>query len=229
MITRLDSCNDRLTCITQRVVQDVFHLSEHVDAIRSRSVECIFVRANTDYPQCLMKVMGFKGFKDFQLRPKDNARVHGLQERFLQEDQNRGFRMLAAGEIELREVANHQPQGAAKPMDLVRELLYEVVMWADAVCTTPHVAGEVTYLAYNKKIATATVLDEAGAMSGDERQLPPTVMTMGETREGKCANMFARYARVSILEHAKRSGWPCLPGTEHPGRAHFLRGNHTRL
>lgn len=47
---KLDSPKDRLTSISQAVVQDVFHLSEDVDAIRERPVECIFVRVSKETP-----------------------------------------------------------------------------------------------------------------------------------------------------------------------------------
>lgn len=38
-------------------------------------------------------------------------------------------------------------------------------MCADVVCTTPHASGEGSYQNLNKTIASATILDEAGAMS----------------------------------------------------------------
>ena len=37
--------------------------------------------------------------------------------------------------------------------------------------------------------------------AGDDRQLPPTVMTLNKKRGGKCANTFAYPAKISILEH----------------------------
>lgn len=50
MATKLDSYEDRLICITQGVVQDVFYLPEDVNDIRPRSVECIFIRTSTGPP-----------------------------------------------------------------------------------------------------------------------------------------------------------------------------------
>lgn len=83
-----------------------------------------------------------------------------------------------------------------------------IVESADAVFTTPHLAGEHPYDAANAS-ADAVILDDAQAMlqadailawgagcrpcamAGDPEQMPPTVMTCGEKRGGRCANMFS--------------------------------------
>lgn len=113
--------------------------------------------------------------------------------------------------------------------ELVLDLLTRVVLAADVVLTTPHASGDSQYAAFNKT-AKAVVLDEAGAMlqadalqvwgegcrvcvlAGDEKQLQPTVMTIHKTdkKTGMATNSFAQLARVSVLEHLKRTGWPCF-------------------
>lgn len=112
------------------------------------------------------------------------------------------------------------------PRALFQDLANEIVLMANAVCTTPFVSSQDIYAIYNSEVAKASVLDDAGAMhtadavtvwkadgrpvlmTGDPQQLPPTVMTMSETRNGKMANWYAHYARISILEQLQRSGYP---------------------
>lgn len=83
-------------------------------------------------------------------------------------------------------------------MGVVRDLIAEVIASADAVCTTPYTSDEKVYELFKPTIARGVVLDEAGAMhqadamqvwgpgcrpcvlAGDERQLPPAVMTDGQ-------------------------------------------------
>ncbi|KAJ4326052.1 hypothetical protein N0V84_003272 [Fusarium piperis] len=117
-----------------------------------------------------------------------------------------------------------------------------IVQYANAVCTTPHASTRKPYKLFKEK-ADAVVLDEAGAMwkadalqvigqtlrpvamAGDENQLPPTVMTLMDRRDGNMLNQFAPDARTSILEHFKRTGQACFllngAGTQgRPGAAH---------
>src|SRR5262249_12976611 len=135
-----------------------------------------------------------------------------------------------AGEIDFDEVEAKTPKGARSDSApaLVRDLLIFIIQAARAVCTTPHASGDQVYAEFNAKKAKGVIMDEAGAMlqadallvwgqgcrpcakAGDPRQLPPTVMSHGEKREGRCANMFSDLARVSELEQERRSGWPCF-------------------
>jgi hypothetical protein len=114
------------------------------------------------------------------------------------------------------------------PRTMIKKFAAIVLYCADAVCTTPFQASDVDYRAWNRGAAKATVLDEAAAMlmtdalcvwvndgrplsvAGDERQLPPTVCNMASMRLGKVANPFAYLARISVLEHAKKTHWPCF-------------------
>lgn len=47
-------------------------------------------------------------------------------------------------------------------------------------------------------------------LAGDERQLPPTVMSANEKLGGVCVNMFAYQSTISVLEKLRKSGWPCF-------------------
>jgi hypothetical protein len=175
-----------------------------------------------------LKVIGFAGYT---LSDTDSDELHRLRRKFLADKEYHAFRLLVAGRIKLHELDIYQPQGVdtSTPYSVISGLFSEVVMCADAVCTTTYASRDLrVYEVFNVGLARATVLDEAGAMSmgsalmawiddgrpcvmaGDEKQLPPTVMTMGERRGDKCANMFANFLRVSILEHAKRTGFPCF-------------------
>ncbi|KAM0440830.1 hypothetical protein ACHAPT_000131 [Fusarium lateritium] len=108
------------------------------------------------------------------------------------------------------------------------DLFYKCILqYAQAICTTPHASTSNPYKRY-KLMADAVVLDEAGAMwkadalqvigqylrpvamAGDENQLPPTVMTLMDKKDGNMLNRFAPDARTSILEHFKRSGQACF-------------------
>jgi len=45
---KLDGRAERLTCLTQSVVHEVFWLSEDVDAIRARPVRCMFLKLSDE-------------------------------------------------------------------------------------------------------------------------------------------------------------------------------------
>jgi len=176
----------------------------------------------------LLKVVHFA---QFHLEEMDCPRLHSLRERFDAKPQYKGLRLFVAGDISFHEVARYLPSGKDEdtPMGVVRDLITEVIASADAVCTTPYTSDGKVYELFKTTIARGVVLDEAGAMhqadamqvwgpgcrpcvlAGDERQLPPAVMTDGQRDiEGNFMNMFSLHARISILEHVKRSGWPCF-------------------
>lgn len=140
-----------------------------------------------------------------------------------------GLRLWLAGNISFSEIEDKTPseklEGSA---NLVRSLLARIVESADAVCTTPYTAAEHPFDKANAS-ADAVILDDAHAMlqadallawgagcrpcamAGDPEQMPPTVMTNGEKRNGRCANMFSQFARVSVLDQLRYTGWLCFP------------------
>lgn len=109
--------------------------------------------------------------------------------------------------------------------------MVKIIMQADAVCTTPHLAGDdqLPYYTYNRECAKAVVPEDAGAMhvadalqvwgpgcrpcvlGGDGQQVPAAIMGR-ELRNGLAANMFHEQARLSVLAKLERSGWPSFPG-----------------
>ncbi|EAQ84087.1 hypothetical protein CHGG_10491 [Chaetomium globosum CBS 148.51] len=44
-------------------------------------------------------------------------------------------------------------------------------------------------------------------LAGDERQLTPTVMRHGESRQGRIVNVYSHQSKASVLEKLRRSGW----------------------
>lgn len=142
------------------------------------------------------------------------------------------MRRFVVGEIKFAEIPGSDegmntpagPDAPISPTKLLRTLLVSIVNAADAVCTTPHASWDRPYKAFNEA-SDAAILDEAGAMckadalivwgtqcrpcvmAGDEKQLAPLIMNPNRNR-------FAAEGRTSILEHLKRSGYPCLILTE---------------
>ncbi|KAK5659499.1 hypothetical protein OQA88_700 [Cercophora sp. LCS_1] len=120
--------------------------------------------------------------------------------------------------------------GGRRGEGLVGELLSLIVDAADALVTTPHMYGEPLYIGFRDNIARGIALNEAGAMKqqdvilamdrglrpcllgGDEKQLTPTVMTHAkrDTITEKPLNMFASFAKISVLEHLKRTSYPFI-------------------
>lgn len=106
------------------------------------------------------------------------------------------------------------------PRRLIGVLLESIISVAQVICTTPHVSRDKHY--NGSRLAADTILlDEAGAMhqadanmvwgprmkpcimAGDDRKWQLTVME-------KTRNRFAADGRISILDHLKRSSYPCF-------------------
>ncbi|KAG5759196.1 hypothetical protein H9Q72_012672 [Fusarium xylarioides] len=100
----------------------------------------------------------------------------------------------------------------------IGRLMREVVRCANFVTVTPAMAGSQPYKSFNASHAKAALFDEAAAMHrtdglmvfgnsmrpvfavGDEKQLPPTLLTMGETYpDGTAVNRFGQDAKLSWL------------------------------
>ncbi|KAK3360832.1 P-loop containing nucleoside triphosphate hydrolase protein [Lasiosphaeria ovina] len=160
---------------------------------------------------------------------KDNfpPRLQSVREQF-DGARYRGLRQFVQGAGDYSDAGyDDGEKGFVTPDALVVELLIAMVSQADAVCTTPHGSEDRLYRMY-KKGARGIVLDEAGAMlqadmalvwgpgsrpcamAGDHHQLPPTIISKGANRDGKCYNHFELLARESALEKIMSSGWPCI-------------------
>jgi hypothetical protein len=163
-------------------------------------------------------------FKNFSLDMHDSPAILEGAKAFATFPKFGALRDWVGGKIDYRDI---DAQGSDSPRAVLRSLAITILRKADAVCTTPFLAMDPKYSAWNRR-AKVTVLDEAGAMlmvdavsvwipdgrplrmAGDERQLPPTVMNKGEVRNGLTANRFGYMASISILQHAKGVAWPCF-------------------
>ncbi|KAF7536036.1 hypothetical protein G7054_g4913 [Neopestalotiopsis clavispora] len=159
----------------------------------------------------LFKVVGFGSYA---LAYHDRAEVLlTMRQKFRAHDDYKRLRHFVRGKVQ---DADREPQ----QWSLVEALLQDLVNGADFVATTPHASGNSLYKEYRDN-SDAVVFDEAGglhktdalmvwgptcrmcAMAGDEKQLGVVVS------EHK-RNNFARHAAVSILQHLKNFGYPCL-------------------
>ncbi|KAF5625052.1 hypothetical protein F52700_9427 [Fusarium sp. NRRL 52700] len=94
----------------------------------------------------------------------------------------------------------------------------ELVRWANFVTMTPAMAGSQPYKSFNPSYTKAALFHEAAAIHwtdglimygnstrpifavGDEKQLPPTLLTMGDTYpDGTAVNRFGQDAKLSWL------------------------------
>ncbi|KAJ5015704.1 hypothetical protein K4K57_012852 [Colletotrichum sp. SAR 10_99] len=180
-------------------------------------------------------VLKIVGFGNYRLNTHDSGKLHDLRLQYLAlpaYDPLRRF--FACGKSwddivtdwETKYPGPNDSDLMRKPENLLSNLMTSLISRADVLATTPHVAKDNAYICFTRQIAKASVLDEAGAMNvpqallgwpnfrawllaGDERQLPPTVMTLHEKDpSGNFVNKFARHLRVSALERFRRIGWP---------------------
>ncbi|KAK4234512.1 hypothetical protein C8A03DRAFT_37707 [Achaetomium macrosporum] len=171
----------------------------------------------------LLKTVGAPGYK---LAENDPHALHKLHSKFQEDRRYNNLRLFLQGKSGS---LWKQPEGASdstEPATLAQELMEEIIVPADAVCTTPYFASQAPYSTFNMTKAKAVVLDEAGAMleadallvwgygcrpcvlAGEE--LRPTLMSANETRNGHCVNVFSHQSRVSVLEKLRKNGWPCF-------------------
>ncbi|KHN99768.1 uncharacterized protein MAM_02621 [Metarhizium album ARSEF 1941] len=111
--------------------------------------------------------------------------------------------------------------------DEIRGIMEAVIHVADVLATTPALACREPFCAWKNDRAQGFVIDEAAGMNwpdllcvwgntcmpnllaGDEKQLPPAVMTKNERDgEGNFFNRFARDGALSPIHHLKSMGWP---------------------
>ncbi|KAK3293556.1 P-loop containing nucleoside triphosphate hydrolase protein [Chaetomium fimeti] len=174
----------------------------------------------------LLKVVGAPGYKLAEIDPEQ---LHDLRKEFLGKAHYGTLRLWLEGKLDSG--FRGQRDGTSdtrSPCEIAEEVMVQIIMRSNAVCSTPHLAGQPPYRLYNRDLAKGVVLDEAGAMhvadallvwgpgcrpcvlAGDERQLAPTVMTHGEKRQGRIVNVYSNQSKISVLEKLRRSGWPCF-------------------
>ncbi|KAJ0320314.1 hypothetical protein Brms1b_003340 [Colletotrichum noveboracense] len=180
-------------------------------------------------------VLKIVGFGNYRLNTHNSGELHDLRLQYLALPAYDPLRRFFGGgkswDDIVTEWKTHYPGPndadlMRKPDNLLSNLMTSVISRADVLAATPHVAKDNAYICFTRQIAKASVLDEAGAMNvpqallgwpnfrawllaGDERQLPPTLMTLHEKdSSGNFVNKFARHLRVSALERFRRIGWP---------------------
>lgn len=144
--------------------------------------------------------------------------------------QDRSFLVLwelAAGRTTTGNGGNLLKERHGEVREVVKRALERIVLSADVVCTTPHLATEKgPFQKFNTEIAQACAIDEGGAMNrpsclnvwgntgrpmviaGDDKQLKPPVMTaLQKDSDGNLVNLFAPDGEVSILEWFKHIPW----------------------
>jgi hypothetical protein len=167
------------------------------------------------------------GFNGYDLSSVTNEKVLELAAEFRFNREYESLRRLARGEATLTSIVRAScmdPDKEERGLRTQLEILMErIIACADAVCTTPYASDEGFYKHFKCRLANGVVLDEAGCMTksdalivwrdgmpcimaGDPRQLPPSVMTNDEEH----INPFSREARVSVLEHYEKVGFPTL-------------------
>lgn len=118
-------------------------------------------------------------------------------------------------------------KGAMLPAHKIEDLFEEVIRHAQVICTTPANACQEPFLSWKLESARAFAIDEAANMSrpdllsvwgntllpcvlsGDDKQLSPTVMTMHEMdAQGNFVNRFGEDGKVSPLVFLIMAGWP---------------------
>ena len=114
---------------------------------------------------------------------------------------------------------------------LIKQAMLRIALAADIIVSTTHGSLERFTKFFNKEIAKATVIDEAGCVhdaeaiipwrqsrplfvGGDINQLPPPVMSKNKKKtigtKQVPANVFSRHYSISFLEKIMLNGWPCL-------------------
>ncbi|KAF4511827.1 hypothetical protein G6O67_001035 [Ophiocordyceps sinensis] len=133
------------------------------------------------------------------------------------------LRAVATGEIQWQEYE----AGAMLASDKIEGLFREIMRCADASCTTPSLSCQEPFAGWRKAVSRAVTVDEAANMSrpdllsvwgntimpcvlsGDDKQLPPAVMTIKEfDAERNFLNRFGEDGGISPLAYLKTSGWP---------------------
>ena len=156
------------------------------------------------------------------LHEGDSASMHRLRNRIDGDLELKSLRQVAAGTISWEEYE----KGTVVSADKINALFADIVAAADFLCTTP-AATAIVHQFWNWKehVARCVVVDEAGNMNrcdlaevwgntllpcllgGDTKQLPPTVLTRGESDSlGNLYNRLPDDGRISPMLFFQCSG-----------------------
>ncbi|KFG84682.1 putative DNA helicase [Metarhizium anisopliae] len=158
-----------------------------------------------------------------QLGPDDKADLLEIRDRYDEDEMFDRLRAIATGAIDWADYK----RGTMATDDEIKGIMTAIINVADVIETTPYQACKEPFCEWKKEQARGFVFDEAGNMNrpdllcvwgntcqpcllaGDEKQLPPTVMTKLERDgEGNFLNRFAGDGAISPIQHFKSMGWP---------------------
>lgn len=154
----------------------------------------------------------------------DSTSLHRLRDKINDDHELKSLRQVAAGTISWGEYE----KGTVVSADKINALYEDIVSAADFLCTTPAATTNVhQFYEWKEHVARGVVVDEAVNMNrcdladvwgntllpcllgGDTRQLPPTVMTRGESDSiGNLYNRLPDDGAVSPLLFFQCSGLP---------------------
>ncbi|KAH7312285.1 P-loop containing nucleoside triphosphate hydrolase protein [Stachybotrys elegans] len=156
------------------------------------------------------------------LSDDDSVKLHVLQAEIDADDGLKPLRDVATGDMDWAQFEEQMT-----PKNVIQHWIRKLVMSADAVCTTPAMSCKRLWNSWKTERARGVLIDEAGNISrpdmysvwgntalplclvGDEKQLPPTVMSLNDEEEdGVYRNRHALDLGMSALEFLKSSGWP---------------------
>ncbi|KAH6981194.1 AAA domain-containing protein [Ilyonectria sp. MPI-CAGE-AT-0026] len=148
-----------------------------------------------------------------ELHPDDSAAIFKLRDTIDKRDDLARLRAYGSG--------------ATVPRLEIEAIMREIVFAADIVCTTPARSCQEPYATWKNEHARGIAIDEAAnisrpdlytvwgntllpcLMAGDEMQLSPTMMTMGDKDAGgNLLNRLGNEGKISPLSFLKATGWP---------------------
>lgn len=169
----------------------------------------------------LLMVLGSPAVRP--LGPNDPQALHDMRDKFESLRAYDRFRAVATGDMTWDEYQKSDPV----PQGTIVKMFDNILAIADIVCSTPAVSCQRPFVWWKEQKARGIAVDEAGAMnrpdllsvwgntltpivlSGDDDQLPPTVMTEDVMdSEGNFRNRLALEGKISPLEFFKATGWP---------------------
>ncbi|KAH0598380.1 hypothetical protein MHUMG1_03678 [Metarhizium humberi] len=162
-----------------------------------------------------------------QLGPHDKESLHAIREKCDKDGSLAVLSKVAMGIIEWERYKRRGLEVIDGRDSPVRRLMTSILSVADVIATTPYLACKKPFCDWRKREARGFIFDEAANMNrpdllcvwgntckpcllaGDEKQLPPTVMTKQERDGfGNSLNRFAGDGAISPIHHFKSMGWP---------------------
>ncbi|KAG7128172.1 putative ATP-dependent helicase like protein [Verticillium longisporum] len=180
-------------------------------------------RFNLSISSWLLAVLGSRAVGVRELTPDDSEGLFILRACIEERPQYSNLLAVAKGEIGWDEYV----LSGVLQKDAVHALLKAIIEAADIVCATPSMAAEDVYREWRTSVARGIAIDEAANMTradlacvwgnsllpcflaGDEKQLPPAVMTGDEQdSEGNLIHRFVADGKLSALEYLMGTGLP---------------------